>query len=170
MQEKISACLIVCAYLDLSMLLQASGMWEVSYHALHDPNWIVKQGKNSEAPVVCERLQPGTKYVFKARAGGQSLIKFMHLLHCTLLTFCLQHQTRAEQHLAIGVYMCSQEKGMSSEHGQGVCLAYHDLEDFASCMIGLECAELNCSVQNCFVVCISECHACIAGLCCASCL
>ena len=43
--------------------------WEVQYHALHDPIWVSKEGRNSSGPVTCSGLQSGTKYVFKARAG-----------------------------------------------------------------------------------------------------
>ena len=45
------------------------GVCEVSWHALHDPIWVSKEGHNS-GPFTCLGLQAGTKYVFRARAGN----------------------------------------------------------------------------------------------------
>ena len=46
------------------------GPCEVSWHALHDSVWVSKEGNNSSgSPFTCSGLQPGTKYVFQARAG-----------------------------------------------------------------------------------------------------
>lgn len=45
------------------------GDCEVSWHALHDPIWVSKEGNSSGGPFTCSGLQPGTKYVVKARAG-----------------------------------------------------------------------------------------------------
>ena len=127
---------------DCPVLLQASGMWEVSYHALHDPNWIVKQGKNSESPVVCDRLQPGTKYVFKARAGEHSTIKLMHIV-CTAhysLDFCTVKQGQNSESQCC-VSACSQVPSMSSKHWQ--VRAWH-----ITMLKTLRHASLACSVQK----------------------
>ncbi|KAL0040043.1 hypothetical protein WJX79_003871 [Trebouxia sp. C0005] len=46
------------------------GPCEVSWHALHDPVWVSKEGSNSSGgPFTCSGLQPGTKYFFQARSG-----------------------------------------------------------------------------------------------------